>query len=104
MSTTDPLSDDASGGVALLDAPESTEAVERAWVTIVWDDPVNLMSYVVYVFSNYFGFERTEAERLMLLVHTQGKAVVAHGCREEMERHVQAMHSYGLLSTAELDA
>jgi ATP-dependent Clp protease adaptor protein ClpS len=99
--TTDP------GGVALLDAPEAPEDSDlssRNWVTIVWDDPVNLMSYVVYVFSSYFGFERAEAERLMLLVHTTGKAVVSHGNREQMERDVQAMHSYGLLATAKLDA
>jgi ATP-dependent Clp protease adaptor protein ClpS len=104
MSTADPVTTNDAGGVALLDAPLSSDVVEHAWVTIVWDDPVNLMSYVVYVFSSYFGFERAEAERLMLLVHTSGKAVVSHGCREEMERHVQAMHSYGLLATAELDA
>lgn len=69
------------------------------WVTIVWNDPVNLMSYVVFVFQSYFGCSRTEAERLMLLVHTEGKAVVATGTREEMERHVEAMHDYGLWAT-----
>jgi ATP-dependent Clp protease adaptor protein ClpS len=69
------------------------------WVTIVWNDPVNLMSYVTYVFETYFGFPRTEAERLMLLVHGDGRAVVATGTREEMERHVEAMHDYGLWAT-----
>jgi ATP-dependent Clp protease adaptor protein ClpS len=69
------------------------------WVTIVWNDPVNLMSYVSYVFRSYFGFSRAEAERLMLLVHTQGRAVVASGGREEMERHVEAMHDFGLWAT-----
>ncbi len=69
------------------------------WVTIVWNDPVNLMSYVTYVFETYFGFPRTEAERLMLLVHNDGRAVVATGTREEMERHVEAMHDYGLWAT-----
>jgi ATP-dependent Clp protease adaptor protein ClpS len=69
------------------------------WVTIVWNDPVNLMSYVTYVFETYFGFPRTEAERLMLLVHGEGRAVVATGTREEMERHVEAMHDYGLWAT-----
>ncbi len=69
------------------------------WVTIVWNDPVNLMSYVSYVFQTYFGYPRAEAERLMLLVHTEGKAVVATGTREEMERHVEAMHDYGLWAT-----
>jgi ATP-dependent Clp protease adaptor protein ClpS len=69
------------------------------WVTIVWNDPVNLMSYVTYVFETYFGFPRTEAERLMMLVHGDGRAVVATGTREEMERHVEAMHDYGLWAT-----
>jgi ATP-dependent Clp protease adaptor protein ClpS len=69
------------------------------WVTIVWNDPVNLMSYVSYVFRSYFGFPRAKAERLMLQVHNEGRAVVATGTREEMERHVEAMHDYGLWAT-----
>jgi len=69
------------------------------WITIVWNDPVNLMSYVTYVFESYFGFSRREAKRLMMLVHNEGKAVVATGTREEMERHVEAMHDYGLWAT-----
>jgi len=73
--------------------------VELPWQAIVWDDPVNLMTYVTYVFQSYFGYPREEAERLMLLVHTEGRAVVATGNREAMERHVQAMHGYGLQST-----
>lgn len=70
--------------------------IEGAWNTIVWDDPVNLMTYVTYVFQSYFGYPRAEAERLMLLVHHEGRAIVASGNREAMERHVQAMHGYGL--------
>lgn len=69
------------------------------WVTIVWNDPVNLMSYVSYVFRSYFGFSHAEAERLMLQVHNDGRAVVATGNREQMERHVEAMHDYGLWAT-----
>jgi ATP-dependent Clp protease adaptor protein ClpS len=76
----------------LVNAP----AIEGAWCTIVWDDPINLMTYVTYVFQSYFGYSRAEAERLMLLVHHEGRAVVASGNREAMERHVQAMHGYGL--------
>ena len=74
------------------------------WQAIVWNDPVNLMSYVTYVFETYFGFPRTKAEKLMLDVHTKGKAVVAHGSREEMERDTEAMHGYGLWATFEKDA
>ena len=74
-------------------------SLDRPWITIVWDDPVNLMSYVSYVFRSYFGISAVEAERLMLQVHNNGKAVVATGNREAMERHVEAMHGYGLWAT-----
>lgn len=74
-------------------------APEHPWQTVVWDDPVNLMSYVAYVFRLHFGFDRAESERLMLLVHTEGSAVLAEGSREEMELHVEAMHGYGLWAT-----
>lgn len=77
----------------------STTALDSAWVTVVWNDPVNLMSYVSYVFRTYFGYPAVEAERLMLEVHLDGKSVVATGSREEMERHVEAMHDYGLWAT-----
>ena len=80
-------------------------ALEQPWITLVWDDPVNLMSYVSYVFRSYFGVTAVEAERLMLQVHNNGKAVVATGNREAMERHVEAMHGYGLWATlAKADA
>ena len=69
------------------------------WVTIVWNDPVNLMSYVTYVFQKYFGYNKKKAEKLMLEVHNDGRSVVSTGSREEMERDVQAMHDYGLWAT-----
>ncbi len=78
---------------------EVAEETDRPWTTIVWNDPINLMSYVTYVFESYFGYPRTKAHKLMLDVHHRGKAVVAHGSREEMERDVSAMHSYGLWAT-----
>ena len=74
-------------------------SLDRPWVTVVWDDPVNLMSYVSYVFRSYFGVPAEEAERLMLQVHNNGRAIVATGNRESMERHVEAMHGYGLWAT-----
>jgi ATP-dependent Clp protease adaptor protein ClpS len=73
------------------------------WVTIVWDDPVNLMTYVTYVFQTYFGYDKPKAELLMLDVHEKGRAVVSSGTREEMERDVAAMHSYGLWATLQKD-
>ena len=83
---------------------EQVETVEQTgldqpWVTIVWNDPVNLMSYVAWVFRSYFGFAPEEAERRMLQVHNEGRAVVASGHREAMERHVEAMHEFGLWAT-----
>ncbi|RXZ71714.1 ATP-dependent Clp protease adapter ClpS [Agromyces albus] len=74
-------------------------AIDMPWSTIVWDDPVNLMTYVSYVFRSYFGYPREEAERLMLRVHQEGRAIVATGNREAMERHAEAMHGYGLQAT-----
>ena len=71
------------------------------WQTVVWDDPVNLMSYVCYVFQSYFGFTAARAEQLMLQVHQNGRAVVAEGSKEAMEMHVEAMHGYGLWATVQ---
>lgn len=78
-------------------------ATDAPWVTIVWNDPVNLMSYVTFVFMTYFKYPRHKAERLMLDVHEKGRAVVSLGSREEMERDVTAMHSYGLWATVARD-
>lgn len=69
------------------------------WNTVVWDDPINLMTYVSWVFRSYFGFSQARADELMLQVHHHGRATVATGTREEMERHVVAMHGYGLLAS-----
>jgi ATP-dependent Clp protease adaptor protein ClpS len=74
-------------------------ALHRRWQTVVWNDPVNLMSYVVHVFREYFGYSRERAMQLMLAVHHEGKAVVSEGAREQMELHAQAMHDYGLWAT-----
>jgi ATP-dependent Clp protease adaptor protein ClpS len=76
---------------------------QRPWITIVWNDPINLMSYVTYVFMNYFKYSREKAEKLMSDVHHEGRAVVSSGTREEMERDVAAMHSYGLWATLQKD-
>jgi len=73
----------------------------RPWITIVWNDPVNLMTYVTHVFMTHFGYPREKAEELMWQVHRQGKAVVSHGGREQMESDVLAMHGYGLWATME---
>ena len=73
------------------------------WITLVWNDPVNLMSYVTYVFQTYFGYDRVKAEKLMMDVHTKGRAVVSHGPREKMEIDTEALQGYGLWATFEKD-
>ena len=73
------------------------------WVTLVWNDPINLMNYVTHVFQSYFGYDKAKAEKLMLDVHNLGRATVNSGTREEMERDVAAMHSYGLWATTQRD-
>ena len=72
---------------------------DRPWITIVWDDPVNLMTYVTYVLMELFGFTKEKAHELMMMVHTQGKATVTTGSREEMELDVARLHEYGLWAT-----
>lgn len=88
-------------------APESDQLLaehpaavaEQPWETVVWDDPVNLMSYVSYVFRKHFGYSPEHAEALMLRVHHSGSAVVAQGAKSQMQLHVEAMHEYGLWAT-----
>lgn len=91
------------GNTALAERVEAAAQTQRPWRCIVWDDPVNTMSYVTYVFASYFGYSRARAERLMLQVHRNGRAVVASGARETIETAVTAMHAYGLWATAEVD-
>ena len=88
-----------------IERPETdiVSAPDTPWVTIVWNDPVNLMSYVTYVFMTYFSYPQEKAQKLMNDVHTVGRAVVSSGTREEMERDVTAMHSYGLWATLQKD-
>ncbi|WP_431843590.1 ATP-dependent Clp protease adapter ClpS [Calidifontibacter indicus] len=77
--------------------------VDKPWVTIVWNDPVNLMSYVSWVFQTYFGYSKEKAEQLMMAVHNEGRAVVSQGTRERMETDTAAMHGYSLWATFQKD-
>ncbi len=79
------------------------EATASPWVTIVWDDPVNLMTYVTYVFQKLFGYSEPHATKLMLQVHNEGKAVVSAGSRESMEVDVSKLHAAGLWATMQQD-
>ena len=74
---------------------------DRPWITIVWNDPINLMSYVTHVFMTVFGYEKAKAEKLMMDVHHKGRAVVSSGTRERMELDVNTLHGYGLWATLE---
>ena len=80
---------------------EESLGTDEPWTTIVWNDPVNLMSYVTYVFRSYFGYPQPQAEKLMSQVHEEGRATVSHGTREQMETDVQAMHGFGLWATVQ---
>ena len=86
-----------------VDLPDIDEVLEtdKPWIVIVWDDPVNLMTYVVLVFRRLFGFSKEKATRLMLQVHNEGKAVVASGTREEAEYDCQRLHEHGLWATVQ---
>jgi ATP-dependent Clp protease adaptor protein ClpS len=87
------------------DRPETGEDVtpDVPWIVIVWNDPINLMSYVVYVFQKLFGFPRDKATKLMLDVHQKGKAVVSSGPREKAEADVYRLHAHGLWATMSKD-
>ena len=90
---------------AEVERPETDEVVvpDTPWVTIVWNDPVNLMSYVTYVFQKLFGYSRDEATKLMLDVHHKGRAAVTTGTREQMEHDVARLHAAGLWATLQQD-
>jgi len=83
--------------------PDERSEVDRPWITLVWNDPVNLMSYVVFVLQNLFGYSREKATSLMLDVHHKGRAVVSSGTRGEMENHVTKLHAAGLWATLQQD-
>jgi ATP-dependent Clp protease adaptor protein ClpS len=77
--------------------------LETPWVVLVWNDPINLMSYVTFVFQKLFGYSKEEATKLMLQVHHEGKAVVSTGTRSEAERDVFRLHEHGLWATMQQD-
>ncbi len=86
-----------------VDVEEST-SLDHPWKVVVWDDPVNLMAYVTFVFRKLFGFSKAKAERLMMQVHVEGRAVVSSGNKEKAELDVFRLHEHGLWATLEQDA
>jgi ATP-dependent Clp protease adaptor protein ClpS len=93
----------ATATPAEVDLPDEATRDDRPWVTIVWDDPINLTSYVTYVFQRLFGYSHSTANRLMLDVHHKGRATVSSGSRDEMERDASQLHTYGLWATIAQD-
>jgi ATP-dependent Clp protease adaptor protein ClpS len=88
---------------AELDLPDTEETADTPWVTIVWNDPINMMSYVTHVLMELFGYSRDKATELMLQVHHEGRAVVSNGGREQMEADVARCHAKGLWATLQKD-
>ncbi len=84
-----------------VDVPSEDEVVEpdRPWMVIVWNDPINLMSYVTWVLQKLFGYSHEKATKLMLDVHHKGKAVVSSGAREKAELDCYRLHAHGLWAT-----
>ena len=82
---------------------EDLATPDLPWIVIVWNDPINLMSYVTYVFQKLFGYSKEKATELMLDVHHKGRAVVSNGTREKCELDVFRLHEHGLWATMQKD-
>jgi ATP-dependent Clp protease adaptor protein ClpS len=82
---------------------DTTTDPDHPWIVLVWNDPINLMSYVSFVLQKLFGYAKDHADRLMLQVHNEGRAVVANGPRETCELHVFKLHEHGLWATMQQD-
>jgi len=95
----------AAGAPAPVEVEEPTSDtftdVDVPWIVLVWNDPINLMSYVAWVFQKLFGYSKERAEQLMLDVHHKGKAIVSHGARERMEYDASRLQAYGLWATVD---
>ena len=95
----------SSAPAEVIEAGSDTITIADApWKVIVWNDPVNLMSYVTFVLQKLFGYSKSKAEKLMLDVHHKGKAIVSHGSREKAEMDVFRLHEHGLWATMECDS
>ena len=90
--------------IAPEDVTEEDALRDVPWIVNVWNDPINLMSYVTFVLQKLFGYAREKAHRLMLQVHNEGRAIVAHGPREKAEHDVARLHAHGLWATMQRDA
>jgi ATP-dependent Clp protease adaptor protein ClpS len=84
-----------------VDRPSGQDVgeLDKMWLVVVWNDPINLMSYVTFVFQKLFGYARPKAHRLMMQVHTEGKAIVSSGTQERAEFDCSRLHAHGLWAT-----
>jgi len=83
---------------------DSITDLDRPWLVIVWNDPINLMSYVTFVLQKLFGYSRAKAEKMMLDVHHKGRAIVSSGSQEKAELDCSRLHEHGLWATMEQDS
>ena len=88
-----------AGATVVSEVTDASPQVARRWVVIVWNDPVNLMTYVTYVFRKLFGYSQSRAQQLMLQVHQEGRAAVASGTLERCEYDATRLHAHGLWAT-----
>jgi ATP-dependent Clp protease adaptor protein ClpS len=96
-----PVTPGLDADVAEVSDVDVAGLADKPWVTVVWNDPVNLMPYVTWVFQKLFGYSHEKAEKLMLDVHHKGKAIVSTGARERMEYDASRLHGYGLWATVD---
>lgn len=104
MSTSGAASPGGQEGTAAILERQTEQSVDKPWQTVVWDDPVNLMSYVTFVFRKLFGFSTAKAKELMMQVHNDGKAIVSSGDRDKVEADVRRLHAAGLWATMQRDS
>lgn len=97
------VADPAVADPDTIDDTGTSDETQHPWVVLVWNDPINLMSYVVYVFQTLFGYNENKATKLMLDVHHKGRAAVSSGSREKAELDVSRLHEFGLWATMQQD-
>src|SRR4051812_32820549 len=91
----------ATPDIQELGSTKIKEAFEKGWHVIVWNDPVNLMNYVIFVFQRVLGFSSAKARKHMLEVHHQGRSCVATETREKAELYLQKIQQFGLRTSLE---
>jgi ATP-dependent Clp protease adaptor protein ClpS len=81
----------------VLPETEQRDDLASPWHVVVFNDPVNLMSYVSMVIQRIFGYPESKAKMMMLDVHQKGSCIVWTGEKERAEHYVQQLQSHQLL-------